>query len=544
MSEIENLKNNAVVIDTTNPTNDTVEEESGTRINMMGGKTIITPKHTVSETTDSERVTVTPTTAKEEEEIHKSEAYDILNGDDSPFAKYLEEKKEEYVERMAQFDDEMKLKEEERAAKEAEADNDEEATFGTDSSYEEAERADEGTTEESYNRAHGVQFEEENEPAEAVEEEKHNVIKPEQSVENIILNGTDSEFVNDEEVKEEEDADDALKKLQTLITEKIKPISKKLDISSFTVAKKPTANITALTSKNTRAAKWVLPGQGIVVLMSEFSGVELENLRQLSEDPNSFAMLSRKYHIIYDHIVSAKPATFESWMKRTPFSDNDHYFFAAYIASYKGANYIPYDCSDQDVCKETWISDDIDIINMVEFKDDAAKAEFNEIYESENQTTSKGLYLSEMVPLNEKVAIGFKEPTLYSLLEVASLDRAFKEKHSIAIQFLPYIDGFYLIEDGTLVPIGYSIYPNNGTKSTKSKVSKYEQVINTLESDELGLINSYIREISRNQSNITYKYPAATCPKCGKETKDNPTTAEQLLFTRYQLGALVNTSLS
>ena len=42
---------------------------------------------------------------------------------------------------------------------------------------------------------------------------------------------------------------------------------------------------------------------------------------------------------------------------------------------------------------------------------------------------------------------------------------------------------------------------------------------------------------------MDYVYPSVTCPKCGKETKEQISSAEELVFIRYQLGALVNTSL-
>lgn len=366
---------------------------------------------------------------------------------------------------------------------------------------------------------------------------------------NSIIDDIDVDLeVEEESVPEpEDDSQEILKKLQALATERLKPVSKKLDISSFTVVKKPVTSTKAFSEKPTKAAKWVLMNQGSSVFMREFTGAELERLREFSADANSVTNITKRYRIIYDHIDSPKPASFEAWLKSTPFADEDHYFFAIYIASFKGANYLPRDCSDQTNCKETWLTEDVDIMDMVNFESEEAKEKFTNLYREEDSSLTKaGLYVSEIVPLSNTVAVAFREPSIYTRIELSSLDNEFREKYQAIMEYIPYIDSLYYInqEEGTLTPVGYKAYADNNVKTTKSRIQQFAKVLSTLSVDEFGVIRPYVNSVATRSSGISYKYPECTCPKCGSVVDEVVTSAEELLFTRYQLGALVNTSLN
>jgi len=395
----------------------------------------------------------------------------------------------------------------------------------------------------------------------SIEEEEEEKIDIEPEVEEI--DNDDSIEEEEEESSEEEvvydetqDAtnndEDLLAKLKSLATERLKPVSKRMDISSFTVVKKPISNVKQFKVNPVKSAKWVLMYQQATVFMKEFTGAELEKLREFTQDasnprmPNTSALM-RRYRMIYDHITSPKPATFEQWLKTTPVYDEDSYFFAIYIASFKGANYIPRDCVDTDKCKETWLTDDIPIMDMVKFGSDEAKAKFTKIYHEEDSSTTKaGLYVSEVVPISANVAIAFKEPSLYNRVEFLSLDNDFRNKYSSIIDYIPYIDSMYFIneEDQTLIPVGYKSFSDNTIKTTKSKVQQFAKVLDTLSIDEFGIIRPYVRAIEERSSGVSFILPESTCPKCQKVVPEVETSAEELLFTRYQLGALVNTSLN
>ena len=359
---------------------------------------------------------------------------------------------------------------------------------------------------------------------------------------------TDIEEEEDDSTTEVGDVDDneVLKHLQKLATEKLKPVSKKLDISSFTVLKKPATNINPIfQAASARVIKWVLPAQGSIVLMKEFSGAEIEKMREYSENSRSVDSLNRRFHMIYDHIVSPKPATFEQWMKTTPYEDVDHYFFAVYIASFKDANYLPVDCANNK-CNETFITEDINIMDMVKFENNEAKNKFVKLYQSEATPAGKGVYCTETVPITNTVAIAFRQPSIYNLIEIASLDERSRNTYSHILDYIPYIDTMYAIdtEQQTLTPINYKVFPDNAQRTIRSKIKKYESIFSLMSVDEFGPIKAYVRAITEKTTGMSYVYPAVECPKCHTLTTEHPASAEQLVFTRYQLGSLVTTSLN
>lgn len=370
-----------------------------------------------------------------------------------------------------------------------------------------------------------------------------------ENIGNDIINNIDESLEIEEEDSSEDvdERDEILKKLQKLATERLKPVSKRLDISSFTVVKKPISNTKSFNVNPVKAAKWVLMNQESTVMMREFTGAELERLREFTQEANSVTSLTKRYRIIYDHIDSPKPASFETWLKTTPYADEDSLFFAIYIASFKGANYIPRDCSDQNECKETWLTEDINIMDMVKFESEEAKKKFTKIYQEEDSSMTKaGLYISERVALSNTVAVAFREPSIYTRIELASLDSEFRNKYAAILDYIPYIDSLYYIdqEAGSLIPVGYKSFTDNNIKTTKSKIQQFAKVLSTLSIDEFGAIRPYVNNVATRTSGINYIMPECTCPKCGKVVEESITTAEELLFTRYQLGALVNTSLN
>ena len=378
-----------------------------------------------------------------------------------------------------------------------------------------------------------------------IEEEKL-VIEDEDSEEES--EGPDIIVSEEDSAANDEDSEEVLKNLQKMITEKIKPISTKLDLSSFTIVKKPISNISDIVSDtSSRVIKWVLPNQKAIVKMKDFTGAELEKLREYSEDPRSVDQLNRKYKMVYDHIVSPKPQNFVTWLKTTPFSDLEHYFFAVYIANYKGSNFLPVDCSDTTKCKNTWVTDDINIMDMVKFEKDEDKKKFEEIYHSEQTAaTGKGVYCTQAVAISDKFAFAFKEASIYNIIEDRLIDARTREKYSEFVDYLPYIDEIYVIDHDShgLIPITYRRFNDNAVRDIRSKIQKYATVFETLSADEFGPVKAYIRAISERNDGISYNYPELTCPKCGAVVNAEPASAEALVFTRYQLGSLTSTLLS
>ena len=368
---------------------------------------------------------------------------------------------------------------------------------------------------------------------------------------NIVL---DDDNLDDEEKEEDEDPeglDPKAKHIIELASRVLKPAAKKLDLSSYTVVKKPGAATRFFEQKQINVAKWVLRNKKVCIHMKASQGAELEELRTLMTDANVASDFIRMYRIIYDHVVSPKPDSFEAWCKSTYTDDLDDYFFCFFIANYMNSNYIPYDCSNENCKPGTFLSGNLPIMSMVKFKSDKDKEEFNEIYRSEVfENNPQGLYPAEIIPFSDKLAIGFKESTLYSFIEAQSIrnNEKFINRYSATIALVPNIDKIFAIDavNQNLIPIEYKTYPNSNANTYKSMVQKYDAVLHSLTPDEFGTLTNYVSEFTTNKENaISIKYirPAATCPDCGAKIEEVETTAQSLVFFRYQLGQMVNISI-
>ena len=590
MSALDNLKDGSVNIDITNPDHTVGVMESDSEqqpVTMSRAKTIITPENQKVdiavpdnqkvEINTRQSVNVSTIAPQDDEEADmpmnagEALAKSILEGPDSDFHKYVEKETSEYHEWIAEQQEKAELeaanKDEKSMEQSAEAsegmgslisDDFDEDSDASSMDINDMDVTDDLDIDEDNDEVYSEESNAAITETETSNDEDEDLDAPDidldveegvesigDSVEEDAVDDNEDEEINNSEIAETNDAD-ILKQLQDMATERLKPTSKKLDISSFTVVKKPVTNVMPFFKPNkAKVAKWVLPTQKATIFMKEFSGSELEKLREYSEDRNSVDALNRRFHMIFDHIASARPSSFEQWLKVTPYRDVDHYFFAIYIASFNGANFLPEDCINTK-CKKTFLTDDIKIMDMVKFENSKAKEEFSKLYKSEASPISNGLFVSEVVPLSESVAIGFREPSIYNVFELASLDAATRRRYSSIIDYIPYIDELYVINQETheLIPVGYKKYTNNAVKTVQSKLQKYEKIFNTLSVDEFGPVKAYVRDIIAMNPGMYYVYPAVECPQCHTMTKEQRTSAEELVFTRYQLGALTNTSLN
>lgn len=353
------------------------------------------------------------------------------------------------------------------------------------------------------------------------------------------IDSDDETEVSDDEITDEE-ANRYLEIIRSEVTKRIKPVSKKIDISSFQVVKKPTMNNAILEPREVPVAKWALPSTGITFQIKEILGSDIERIRAAI----NASQMSTVLQIIYDHIVSPKPETMEAWAKTIAYDDFDHLFMGVYIASFADSNYIQMVCDNKDCKDKVFVTDNLPIMNMVKFKDAKAEKEFKALLNSDI-TNPKGLYTTEIIPISERFAFGFIVPSMYSVyIEDRYLDEAFRTKYSNAASISPYIDNIYFIdqENSQLVPIGYKEYPNNKAKTIKSKIVKYDKIISSLGMDEINLIRAYMAKLMESDNNVSYVIPSATCPHCGKELAETDSNASQLVFTRNQLSLLVNIS--
>ena len=375
-----------------------------------------------------------------------------------------------------------------------------------------------------------------------IEDTKKNFVPSSISQGSIFVDEEDFSDLDeeDDEVREKEE-EEQLKAVKSVIKEKIKPITNVIDLSSFTISKKPVSVINALKSNmsSKKTVDWVLPATGIPVTMEALSGFEIQKLDPRSSSKNRFNTYREIYGILYDHIVDAnKPKTIEEWVKLINFFDIDHIYFTAYKASFDGANSIPYSCPH---CKEIFM-EDIPIDNMIKYKDDESKKKVQAILQQDS--TSPNAYDVELVQISDDYVIGFREPSIYNVIfENVVLDENFTEKYSELLSLLAYVDSIYYInrEENALQPIELKIYPTNAVKTIKNRVVKYSQILQSLSSDQFYSFNAYIKAINERHDEMVYVLPEVTCPKCKTVIPEQEMSAETLLFTRHQLAGIANT---
>lgn len=357
----------------------------------------------------------------------------------------------------------------------------------------------------------------------------------------IQENETIYENEEGEEQKEVDNAqmtdDQRRELLKNLVRQKIKPAVKKMNLSGYSIAKKgTTSSLNLNTTRKVYSIKWPLINTGICVRMKEFSGQDLERARIALNNNEIRPVLE----LMYNHIVSPKPDTFEGWMKGIAFEDYDHLFFAVYCASFNGANFIPIDCQNKSCKTKTYVTDDIPFMQMVKFDNDKTKKEFTKLYK-EDPIEAKGMFPTEIVPISDNYAISFVVPSIYSTLMITEmLDDDFINKYNNTVANIPYIDTIYQIDSRSkqLIPVEWKTYANNDGKSLQSRVIRYEHVFNSMTIDELAAIDGIIQKLNEKTNAVQYMIPETTCPYCGHKNPEQIQSPSVLVFLRSQLGRL------
>lgn len=340
------------------------------------------------------------------------------------------------------------------------------------------------------------------------------------------------------------DTDEYLNTFKNAIKEKIKPISEELDISTFTVVNEPISINATLEQEVKDDVAWVLFASNRACHMERYLGSDIEDL---NPDTSSSGMgrldtLRKVYRSLYEHITDInKPKSFEAWLKATSYLDIKNIYAAVYRGAFEGSNYMTYECSDP-ACGNIWLSDDIPMMDLVEFNDIEAENKFNELIESESSEIDN-LYVTEVVPVSKKYAISFREPSIYNVVfENASLPQKFTEKYEDMLSILMYIDKIYFIDhvNNRLQPIALKEFKNDLRKTTKVKVYTYSKILKELTPDEYNALAKYMVAINKRSESIKYVKPACTCPKCGKEVPKEEQDMQSMLFSRASLVSILN----
>lgn len=357
---------------------------------------------------------------------------------------------------------------------------------------------------------------------------------PEQS--SLFIDEDDLDDLSD--MVDDTDDDSRLDNLKSSISKKLQSVEDNLDISGFTVTNEAISVNAILEDNDLDTSDWVLLSAGKSIAVKSFSGLEIESLAG-GNSRNRFNNLRGIYKTLYDHIVEPDKPGFEAWLKVTSFMDIPHIYMGAYKASFNNANYIPYTCTNEK-CNNVFLSEDIDIMDMVKFKDDASKKKFNTILNNGSIPESK-VYETRIIPISNKIAIGFREPSIYNtIFENAILDQKFIDKYQELLSIMIYIDNIYLIKDKKLTPVALKVDTNNLAKTIKYRISVYAKIISSLASDNYSKISKIIAGINEYGDEITYQLPEVTCPECSHTIQAEESDVVQMLFNRHQLALIAN----
>ena len=378
-----------------------------------------------------------------------------------------------------------------------------------------------------------------------------NVNKAESDSNVDILDGIKNEDLFDEEDEEEiitnpnegPSNQELLDDLKSQIKEKVSPIRKSIDLSKFTFAKKAVSaqKVMKLAIHNHQnAADWVLPSAGRSISMTGLSGPEILKLNPENSNRNRANTFRDMYRIIYDHVLDGNKPEFEAWLKQLRYVDLQHIYFALYMATFGGSNFVNYSCPK---CKKVFIKD-ISFNDMVVYADDETKTKIQNILKMDSTSASNDEYPVTLIPVSDSYAFAIKTPSVWNvIMETASLSDKFLEKHADLIDVVSYIDSAYLIDSANeqLIPINTKPDPNDMAKTAARRIKAMYDIISTLSSEEYYALRAAIGELDDEVTKMSYQIPACKCPACEAEIPANAEiTPDGMLFMRHQLAAIGN----
>ena len=410
--------------------------------------------------------------------------------------------------------------------RELEEDNEEQVYYGT-SMVEESPKKEEPKITEFPKKQSKPTVQEKVEP---VEEKKTDL-------DNMSEEDKDLAALEDEYEAPTEDFDE---KLKAELSKKLKPVSKKFDLSHAVVVDKPVTVTNALNTKdrfNKRIFTWSLLRSKRPITMKAFTATELNALNTyVRNDTRS----RETFTAIWDHIIGVgKGKDFDSWAKCTSYYDVDNIWFCVYGACFNEANYLPFSCR---ACDGVTISTDIPVEQMCKYDNPEVKAEMERIRKLPEDPKMGNVFAEYRVQISDTIVAGFREPSIYDAVIAPNMfDTEFKNKYNDIIGICAYISNIYVLEETpqgiALRPIAVKTFINNELKTAKARIIQYAKIIRSLNSDQYNIIMGHINAITVEPA-VTYGLPSISCDHCGKEIPEERNAAADLVFMRHRLAIL------
>lgn len=336
------------------------------------------------------------------------------------------------------------------------------------------------------------------------------------------------------------DTDSIMKRFAENVKERIAPITKRFNLNDFTVGESPITrlDIKMMGLSHVSVADHFLPNAGKIISCSALSGSELMAMNPENSNRSRLNTLKDIYSIMYKHVVSEKPKTFDEWLKTTRFNDLEHIYFALYKATFGGSNFMTYECPNKK-CQDVFI-EDVSFEDMINYADDEIKAKMQAIMSSGDSSITPYEIVRQQISNN--LAIGIRNPSIYNVvIEVSGLSDSFLEKYQDLMDIIVFIDNIYYIdyEHQVLEPVDFMPDNNNIAKTIARRIKIIADILRSLPSDNYFELRKAVADAFPSLAGVTYKIPAATCKKCGTQIPERVVGAQELLFMRHQLGAFV-----
>ena len=336
------------------------------------------------------------------------------------------------------------------------------------------------------------------------------------------------------------DTDSIMKRFAENVKERITPITKRFNLNDFTVGESPITrlDIKMMGLSHVSVADHFLPNAGKIISCSALSGSELMAMNPENSNRSRLNTLKDIYSIMYKHVVSEKPKTFDEWLKTTRFNDLEHIYFALYKATFGGSNFMTYECPNKK-CQDVFI-EDVSFEDMINYADDEIKTKMQAIMSSGDSSITPYEIVRQQISNN--LAIGIRNPSIYNVvIEVSGLSDSFLEKYQDLMDIIVFIDNIYYIdyEHQVLEPVDFMPDNNNIAKTIARRIKIIADILRSLPSDNYFELRKAVADAFPSLAGVTYKIPAATCKKCGTQIPERVVGAQELLFMRHQLGAFV-----
>lgn len=380
--------------------------------------------------------------------------------------------------------------------------------------------------------------------------EDDNIIKPsvvKDTKVNILDTSDDDGLFDDEE--EDAAADDGqtvnemLEVLKTEVKNKITPIRKSLDLSKFSIAQKSISAQKVMklaVQKHQHIADWIMYSAKRSISVTGLSGPEILKLNPENSNRNRLNTFRDMYRVIYEHVYDANKPDFETWLKQLRFVDLQHVYFALYMATFGGSNFVNYTCPS---CKKVFIHD-VKFEDMVKYADEEVRESVCSILKLDSTSQSNDTYDVDLIQISDSCVFALRSPSVWNvIIETASLSDKFLEKHSDLIDVVSYIDAIYMVdeESSSLIPIDTKPDANDQAKTSARRIKAFYDIISSLSSEDYYNLRSHINEYDERSSKVSYQIPACNCPDCNADIPVNENiTPDNMLFTRHQLAAIGN----